>query len=194
MMLSGLALAQLHWDVGAEAGVMNRFTSGAAPGAPEPEPGPVAQVVGHVAVVPMLRGGVYLAYDVAPLSRLPARQTIEAGLQMRLVPPLLPSPWRTWVFLGLGYARTVVPSHSASGGSANALVPAAAGGILELPFGFGLGYRLSRPWQIFTELGGRAGLAFAGDIYDRSPCICGEPYLGRDSIALSLSVGVSLGD
>jgi hypothetical protein len=72
-------------------------------------------------------------------------------------------------------------------------VAGAAGGILDLPFGAGIGVRLRRPWVFTVELMGRAGLAFTGAMYDPGRCGCTpSSYVGRDSFAVALTVGVSL--
>ncbi len=133
----------------------------------------------------------------SPRSGAPAREITEAGLRAKLTPPLLALPWRTWAFIGVGYARTYEPSHSATPATtatvpADPSVPGLAGGALEARLGFGLGYRVSRPWEIFAELGGRAGLLFTGSMYERGACGCAEAYAGKDSFALSLSLGLSL--
>ena len=124
------------------------------------------------------------------LSGAPAREITEAGLRAKVTPPLLALPWRTWAFVGVGYARAYEPSHRLEG-SAD-FVPGVAGGFLETRLGVGLGYRLDRTWELFAELGGRLGLLFAGSMYDPGGCACGEPYQGKDSFALSLSLGLSL--
>jgi hypothetical protein len=117
----------------------------------------------------------------------------SAGLRAKFSPPLLPIPWRTWAFLGAGYARTYAPSYQDPSG----FVPGMGGGILVLPVGLGLGYRTSRTWEVVAELGGQFGLAFTGSMYDpdaSSRCACGAPFGGKDSVALSLSLGLSLNE
>jgi hypothetical protein len=191
--------AQLHWDAGGQIGVMQRIATGADPGGASPEPGPVGELHAHLAILPMLRVGPYLAHDIAPLAGAPpSRQMTEAGLRAKLSPPILSGPWQTWGFLGVGYARAYEPSHTFASPEPPALtapgggVPGQGGGLLEARVGLGLGYRLSRNWEPFLELGGRVGLLFAGSLYERGACGCGEPYAGKDSFALSLSLGLSL--
>jgi hypothetical protein len=185
LLAAGDAGAQVHWDVGAQAGVLQRFQSNQPAGAPSPIPGPVGEVHAHVAVVPMLRVGPYAAYDVSPLpssAGVPARQFVEGGLRGKLAPPLLSGPWHTWAFLGLGYAWAFLPGYTVAGRPAGGI----DGGILDLPAGVGVGYRLRGardPWELTAELGARVGLAFFGPLYADGP---------HDSFALSLSVGVSL--
>jgi hypothetical protein len=184
------AAAQVHWDMGGEVGVMQRLTTRGDPGAPAPRPGPVGELYAHVALLPMIRLGPYFTHDISPLSGAPSRQISAAGVRIKLSPPLLKGAWQTWAFSGVGYARTYEPSHRLV--ATDAFVPGAGGGLLDLRLGLGLGYRLSRPWVLFVELGGRFGIALTGSMYERGACGCGEPYVGEDSFALSLSVGLSL--
>jgi len=186
-------LAQVHWDMGAELGVMQRVTTDRDPAAPLPDPGPMAELHAHVALFPMVRLGPYLAHDIS--FDASDRQTTEAGLRVKLTPPLLPLPWRAWTFLGTGYARSYRPSHVLAQGPSGAPgeVGGVEGGILDATFGVGVGTKLRVPWMLFAELAGRAGLLFSGPMYDRTPCAClRDPFPGHDSFAASLSVGVSL--
>jgi hypothetical protein len=164
------ALAQLHWDVAAEAGATKRFTSG---GSADPEIGPGAQLQAHAALVPLVRIGVYGAFDASPVSGFPTRHFVGGGLHAKFSPPLLGSHWRTWLYVGAGYAYTYATGVS--------------GGIIDVPVGLGLGYRLG-PIVPFVELGTRFGLGFWGSMYDPND----TTYLGHDSVAVSLSVGVIL--
>jgi len=141
----------------------------------------------------MVRIGPYVAHDISPRSGASARQITEAGLEAKFAPPLLQPPWRAWALLGVGYARTYAPSYTTPAG----FVGGAGGGILDIPAGVGLGYRVSRSWDLTVELAGHFGVAFAGSLYDdRQPgCLCAaEPFAGKDSVALSLSVGLSLNE
>jgi hypothetical protein len=177
--------AEVRWDAALAGGVMQRFAIGGDPRVGAPTPGPVFQASAHVALVPMIRIGAYAAYDVAPIEGRPAREIVEGGLRAKVTPPLLPSPWRTWAFLGLGYARTYEPGFTTtvpgSTPPAETHVASAVGGILDLPLGVGVGYRLRHPWELFAELGARIGLGFFG-----------ATLAAQDSFALSMTVGVSL--
>src|SRR5580692_1726346 len=77
------ALAQVHWDVGVELGVMDRLTTGRDLTASTPTPGPTGEVHAHVALVPMVRVGAYVAEDISPLPGLPPREITEAGLRAK---------------------------------------------------------------------------------------------------------------
>jgi hypothetical protein len=177
------ASAQVHWDAGAEAGVTKRFTAGGE-GAPAPGLGPSLELTGHVALLPMVRLGVYLGSDLSPAAPDGLRSFWDGGLHLRLSPPLVPWPWRTWLATGFGYAF------------ADNLGSHAPGGMLEVPVGLGVGRKVSRHAMLFVELGGRVGFGFYGRMYDRAATeTAGETpgaYVGKDTFALSLSVGLSL--
>jgi hypothetical protein len=188
-------LAQVHWDVGAEVGVMQRVTTDRDGGVPLPQAGPMGELHAHVALVPMLRVGPYLAYDISPGA--PDRQTLEAGLRAKLTPPLLARPWRAWTFLEFGYARSYLPSHALEPTPSNGAggeIGGVEGDFLDAALGIGVGVKVRGPWVLFAELAARTGFLFWGAMYDRAPCGClRDPYPGHDSFAASLSVGVSLG-
>jgi hypothetical protein len=200
------ARAQLRWDVGAEAGGMVRGTYESMGGPGDRGLGPVFELQGHVALVPMVRIGAYFSYDIAPIPTIGTRTFYESGLHMRFTPPLLPAPWRLWAFGGLGAAYVYAASYHETVNSVapqpvDVVFSGNGGGMLEVPLGFGLGYRLrglAAPWVIFAELGGRLGVWYWGALYRGDP-----PYSkasgyalygsdpGKDSFALSVSLGLS---
>jgi len=216
------AVAQVNSDVGFSAGVMKRFTTSAAPGVSQPGFGPVVDLRGHLAVLPMLRVGLYVAYDHSPMPGAGDRNFLTGGIHVKVTPPLLPFPWKTYLFTGFGvgyaeadaYATTVTvydnlaTGASAPSGSVAARAPSLTGGLLEVPLGLGLARKLGTSWEVFLELGGRFGVATFGPLYDshETPAysVTGTlpagsilssphaPFTGADSFALSLSVGVSL--
>lgn len=171
LVAAGDARAQVNWDAGLEAGVMKRFTTSSQTS--EPGFGPTFELQGHVALVPMFRVGLYVAQDVSPMPGWPARQFYEGGLHVKWTPPLLSSPWRSYLFAGFGAAYVRQDPRD--------------GTLLEVPAGLGLALKVRAPWELFAELGGRAGVAFLDDVY-------GAGITGKDSFAVSLSVGVSLSD
>ena len=177
------AVAQAHWDVGAQAGATERVAPGATPGR---TPGPSGEIHVQVAVYPMLRIGPYAAFDLSPVAGQPDRQIYAGGLRVKVSPPWLAAPWRVWAFLGLGLAYAYTLSSPAFR-SASVLMP-------ELPLGVGLGHRLHGPWDVYAELGVRWDLAGIGGA--DSPPAPGSglpaPFAGNDLLAVSLSVGVSL--
>jgi hypothetical protein len=203
VLVSAPVLAQVKWDVAAQAGVVKRFTTGGSANAASPGVGPGFEVQGHVAVVPMVRVGLYGAMDLAPSAgtgeaAIGTRTYWEGGLQVRLTPPLLPAPWRTWAFAGVGFAYTYAASYTINAGSGSGLVEGVSGSLLDVPLGLGLGYRLQAPWSVFVEEAARLGAGFYGAMYDGAPGVSGAnsagispAFAGHDSFALSLSVGVS---
>ncbi len=198
------ALAQVKWDLAAEAGVVKRTTTGGSSGASSPGVGPGFQVSGHVALVPMVRVGVYAAMDLAPAAgsgdgEIGQRTYWEGGVQVRLVPPLLPAPWRTWAFAGIGFAYTYAQSYELAGPQGNVLVDGESGSMLDVPLGLGLAYRLMAPWSFFVQAAARIGAGFYGPMYAGAPGVSGgsnssgisPAFAGHDSFALSLTLGVS---
>jgi hypothetical protein len=175
------AHAQIHWDVGAQAGATRRFTAGADAQAPAPGIGPSFGLQGHLALVPMVRAGVYLAQDTSPEPPASPRTFWAAGLHARIAPPLLGGAWRTWLSAGIGYAYAYSIEQHASGG------------MLDLPVGVAVGRKMGSTWILFAELGARFGLGFQGSMYDHAAAAsAGVDYAGQDSFALSASVGLSL--
>ena len=214
------AFAQLNSDVGLSAGVMKRFTTGAASGVSQPGFGPVVDLRAHVALLPMIRIGLYAAYDHSPMPGAGDRNFVTGGLHLKVSPPLLPAPWKTYLFTGFGggyteadgYATTVTIDNNLATGAPTGSTPARAasmnGALLEVPLGLGLARKLGPSWELFLELGGRFGVATFGSMYDshETPAysithslpagsILGSPhapFTGADSFALALTVGVSL--
>src|SRR5258708_1727381 len=90
-----VAAAQVHWDLGVEVGATERITN-ANRATPEPLPGPSAEIHAHIAVLPMLRVGPYLSFDLSPASGTPARQVYAGGLRAKVAAPVLSAPWRAW--------------------------------------------------------------------------------------------------
>jgi hypothetical protein len=184
----------VRWDVGAELGALQRFTRGGDAGAPRPTIGPGAALLAHVALVPMVRLGAYVAYDASPVDGRSVRELVEGGVRLKVTPPILPRPWRAWLFAGLGYAWAFQPSYAltpAAGSAGPVVAPAVEGGILDLPFGLGIGWRVQPEWTVFAELGGRASLIAAGAMEEAPHCLCPGAFVGKDSFAVGLSLGVS---
>ncbi len=207
------ASGQVRWDVGGQVGAIKRFATGGDPAAPSPDVGPLFELQGHLALVPMVRIGAYLAQDISPASGLGLRTFWAGGLHLKLAPPLLSAPWRTWVFAGFGYAYTAAASYqktvTTGTQTVNVLFESQTGGMLEVPVGLGLGYRLrgrATPWLLVVELGGRIGAGFFGPMYGRgagggggagagagagSGASALGPFVGKDSFAMTLCVGLS---
>ncbi len=177
------AAAQLRWDLGAQAGVTDHI---AVAGAPARSPGPSVEIHAHLALYPLLRAGPYAAFDLSPVDGLEPRRVVAGGLRAKVTPPLLPSPWRTWGFIGIGLAYAYTPGSMSLRGSA-AAAP-------ELPAGIGVGLRLRPGWEVCAELGARLDLAALGKGpgSEAPPPFPVEVFAGDDLLAVSLSVGVNL--
>jgi hypothetical protein len=178
------ALAQTHWDIGAQAGATERI---AAPSAPTRSPGPSVEIHGHVALYPLVRIGAYGTFELSPTSGLPNRFVYAGGGRVKVTPPVLPAPWHMWAFLGGGFAYAHIPEWGLSTSTA------------ELPAGVGLGRKLSGlsgAWELCAELSARldvAGLSWHAPTPSPSGARgSGDNASGGDVLAVSLSVGVSL--
>lgn len=210
------AAAQVNSDIGISGGVMKRITTGAEDGTPAF--GPVVQLQAHLAVLPMLRVGLYASWDYAAMPSYGSRNVYEGGIHAKLTPPLLSAPWKTYLYAGLGGGYVRQEGFQGLGGVEADMrtIPVVTysandGAIMEIPVGLGLAYQLGsapggrgRHWDLFFELGGRFGIAFFGSIYDpngtatateanlpNGQTVIHGPFLGQDSFALTLSVGVS---
>jgi hypothetical protein len=199
------AAAQVNSDLGLSGGVMKRITTGADSGVSDPGFGPTAQLQAHVAVLPMLRVGLYAAWDMSPMPSYGTRNFYEGGIHVKLTPPLLSAPWKTYLYAGFGGGYVRQDSYGMSGATYSP-----TDGVI--PVGLGLAYQLGSPsggrghhWELFIEAGGRFGVGFIGRIYDPNDtatssvcqvtpngCLPGTGnFTGQDSFALSLSAGVS---
>lgn len=201
------AAAQVHWDVGADVGVMKRFLSTGAntsSNAPDAGLGPVGELHLHFALLPLVRVGAYLSHDISPQGGVPARQITSGGLHLKLASPWPNGRWRGWAFAGLGYAAVyaksyhgVLPNQNPDGSNADIFVEGSNGSFVEVPLGVGIAYKLKKPLELTAVLGSRLGFGFAGDVYNSS--VAHSPFspplevtaAGNDSFALYLAVGVS---
>lgn len=203
---SNTAHAQVHVDVGAQAGLMKRFLTSRDPNGSDAGFGPAFELRAHVAILPMLRGGIYVAHDISPISGEPARQITSGGVQARFLPPLVRSEsYYTYLAAGFGYATTYAPSfHSTQpnlqqpGTTLDVAFGGDSGRYFEVPLALGMAWKLTKPWVLTAELGGRIGFASSGAVYDgRTASATGVPLVtsyadGNDTFALSLSVGIQL--
>jgi hypothetical protein len=202
------ARAQVRWDASAQVGASKRFLTSAFA---QPAFGPMAVVTGHVALVPLLRIGAYVAHDVSPLEAQPARRFYAVGLRAKLQAPWATRRVHGWAFAGGGFVgaygpsehRTLVtapagPLSTAPSGPFSFSVAGASGRFVEIPFGVGLGVRLRKPWELVFELGGRVGLAFGGTLYSgrTAESASSAPEIvapvGKDTFAAFLTGGVGL--
>jgi hypothetical protein len=197
------ASADVKWDASINGGVMRRFLSG---GFGDGGFGPYFSAQGHVALIPLLRIGAYISHDIGPTNNPgePSRQITAAGLRVKLTPPWPGGNFRTWVFLGLGYAGVYAPSYHVSLNIPTNNTPedlfagGAGGGYFEIPIGIGVGYMIRKPWEITAELGTKLGVGFTGSLYNDRTAVAPDGMTadlssdGNDSAALFLTIGVGL--
>ena len=208
--------AQLHWDASAQIGAEKRFLTDRPTGGPNAGFGPVGQLTGHVALLPLVRLGAYFGHDISPFegdgSVTPpagspsARDITWGGLRAKIMSPWPRGDARLWLFAGFGYAgvyqrstSTTVGAPAGAAGVATVqnVVHGAGGGFFEVPFGIGASYILRKPWSLLVELGGRAGFGHSGSVYEapgpRTTGASGPGHAapaGTDGFGLGLTVGV----
>jgi hypothetical protein len=190
LLATGPARAQVRWDLGAEVGAAQHLFTDRPSGAPTPLPGPMFEIHDDVALIPMVRLGAHVAFGLTPFDGLPLERSFYVGPQVKFAPPLLASPWRTWIELGLEYGNVHEDGHAALTPGVPA-APGALGETVELPLGVALAYRASPRWEAFLELGARFALVYAGPLFAPPTCTCASPFLGRDAVALSLMLGLN---
>jgi hypothetical protein len=197
------ARAQLHWDASASAGVMRRVLVNKPAGAGgDAGFGPVGEIHGHIALVPLFRLGAYVGHDIAPMpGDITALQITSFGARVKATSPWPLDPWRIWAFVGFGYAGVYGPSYHTHvpGAQTDALVVGAGGGFFEVPLGLGVSYKLRRPWHLMAELSGRGGFGFSGSVFDSATGRSAFPQNGASfyasnpgvpSFAASLLLGI----
>lgn len=202
------ASAQTHWDASVNVGVGKRFLTQAFA---QPSVGPAAALAFHVAVIPLLRVGPYLAYDASPVGDGPSRHFYSLGGRAKVQAPWATRRLHGWGFVGAGVAAVYGPSESRTLGvtplgevatgptvATPFAVGSSGGAFLEIPVGVGMGYRLRRPWELVFELSGRFGLGFGGSLYrgrDAVSEVNGTQVLapvGKDTVGVFLTVGIGL--
>src|SRR5580692_10071245 len=164
------ATAQIHGDFDLEAGAADRVVPPRAADAGGTGIGPMFELTGHVAVVPLVRAGAYVSFDLTPLGYEGVRDVIAAGFSGRLYSPWPAGPFRAWLGLGFGYAAGHAPPYET--------VSATSGGFFEVPLGLGSSFRLSRSFELVGEAGTRIGFGFTGSEYNRGPATGDGTTLG----------------
>jgi len=164
----------VRWDVDLASGATQRVLTSKVAGAGDPGLGASVDLSGHIALLPLVRLGLYAHHDAYALAGLGVRDLDAAGLDATLAFPWLRRDVRAYARLGLGEAAV----HSPSGDG-----PAAGwGSFTEVPVGVGLRFRLGRRLWLTTELTARVGFAFGGGAYGRGSW-------GDDALAVGLDVG-----
>jgi hypothetical protein len=205
------ARAQLHADASAQIGVEKRFVADAPPGAGDPGFGPAGQITVHVALLPLVRAGAWIAHDVSPMpDPVAARDVTSGGARLKLMSPWPRGDVRAWLFAGFGYAGVYARSYATtvqvptglSGQSTPTpgVVQGAGGSFFDVPLGLGASYKLRAPWLLVAELGCHLGFGHTGSVYERPGPQLRTPGRpddnavpsGLDRVGLALTVGVML--
>lgn len=208
LLFSRAASAQLHFDASAQIGGDKRFATNRPVGSDDAGFGGVGQLNAHIALLPLLRAGVYVGHEISSFS--PATRDITwFGARAKLMSPFLRTI-KPYFFLGFGYAivyehsyeRDVIVASGALGQTTTqrGTVQGAGGGFFDLPFGVGASYKLVKPIELVGELGAHVGFGHSGSVYDdpgpqlRIPGVPDNNSLplGSDTFMLSLTVGVLL--
>jgi hypothetical protein len=212
---AGLALAprdagaQVHWDAALSAGVAKRFLSEKPPGGGDAMFGPVLDLQGHVALLPLVRVGAYAHGEISPTESVaPARLLFSGGVHARIHSPWPHGAWRLWLGAGFGYAAAHAPGYTQTvtlppdplrpSGSVTVSVAPSGGGFFDVPVSIGVAWRPRKPFQLFAELGSRFGFAFSGSLYgENGGRATNDPTIviaseGKDVFALFLTLGVAV--
>jgi hypothetical protein len=182
--------AQVHADVDVEAGVSAHFLSSRPPDTGRnPDAGPTFVILGHLAVLPLLRAGLYVAQDFSPLPGADLREFTSGGLSARLFSPWPQGTLRLWLGVGVGYAVGYGSSYSAATtGAATVAVPGAWGGHFEVPLGLGASLHVARRVDLLASVGSRVGFGFTGTLYGTSGSV---PAPGEDIFTFFTVVGAA---
>jgi hypothetical protein len=180
------ACAQVRWDAEAAAGGAGRVLASRPSGGGAASAGPVFDVAAHLALVPLVRVGLYAHEEASPLSSEGARTLRGGGVDARLAIPWLRGAVRGYLRFGLGEIAVSSSPHRVWA-VPGVVATSAAGSFTEVPVGIGALYRLDRLLWLSAEVGARVGFAFGGRAYG------GTSSNGTDVAALSLELGVMWG-
>jgi hypothetical protein len=200
------ARADTNFDLSLQTGAGYRFRANGLPGSWDP----MLIVQADVALVPMLRLGLYLDEEIAIDGEPSAPFMTGFGGRFKFTPAGLNNEnFRFWVFAGFGFTGVVAPGYSQSLPYSNpngtgetqvtANVQPVNGYFLEFPFGFGASYKLRGNWSFVSELSGRADLDSSGEYFDPTGRPASAPnqvaaggIMGTQSVAIFLTAGVGL--
>lgn len=159
------AAAQVHWDTSAEVGLEKRFLKNRPLGAGDASLGPLFRATAHLALLPLARVGVYGMLGLSPVSSGPLRTQFGGGIEARLVPPLGLRTVHPFLFVGVGYMRTVTPAYDVVTSQGGFHTSPTSGGCLDIPLGLGATYRVRKPIEVGLVLGTRFSALCHGDSY-----------------------------
>jgi len=172
--------------------------------------GPIIGLSGDIALMPLIRVGVYVDEELAIDGEPKSPFITSFGGRVKFLPPVGSDNWRMWLFVGVGYAVVTAPGYhqtvpatidEITQTNQDATATPSSGSFMEIPFGVGASYKLRAPWVILGELSGRAGLNSGGSYFDptgRNAYITSTPtdtlgfVTGTESFALILTVGIGL--
>jgi hypothetical protein len=172
--LSHEAQAHVRGDVGFAVGANKRLSSNAPDGVAQPGFGPSVDLQVRLALLPLVRIGAYVGYELSPVNPYPARHLIRSGLHLWVLSPFLQRPWRMWLSLGFGPVFAYGPAGAAG-------VPAQWGRFFEVPVGLGFARRIWGKWEVTTEVLARPAVGHGGALVGRT---------GDDALGLGLVVGL----
>jgi hypothetical protein len=181
------AQAQVRWDAELQEGAEKRILTSKPSGGSDSRFSPSLEASGHVALIPLVRVGLYARYEASSIARQDTRQMLSGGLDVRVLFPWPQGDTRLYARIGLGKMGTYAPSHPAPDRPDSVMLAGAWGHFTEVPLAIGLVYRVSSPVWLTAEAGARVGFAFAGNAYG----VAGES--GDDTVALFLSAGLMWG-
>ncbi len=178
-----VAAAQLHADVEAEAGVAHRFaTNGTGDRAGETRRfGPIVQVAGDLALLPLVRAGVWFAWDANNQGGANRDwvSTIAGGIRARGIVPVMLGPFRPSITTGVGWAVGYGHRDGRTGGS------------LEIPVAVNLAYKLRKPYELTFGLGTRISVYNTGERFEGTAAEQARGATpGRDFLLPFLTVGI----
>jgi hypothetical protein len=214
LLVAAPARAQTRWDASLQAGGSGRIFSGNANVAGLPGSiGPIVGLTADVAIIPLLRVGLYGDYEYADTSEPKAPSAISFGGRLKLMLPGYRGGVHWWLFTGIGGVVWEAPGYaqlaqnpSVTTGPSNTVenVSAASGYFAEVPLGVGMGWRVHGSWELVAELQGRFGFAMNGSYFtddgtgngltrpattSNGTAAYGEPT-GTDVLAIQLTVGI----
>jgi hypothetical protein len=165
----------VHYDIGFGVGPAKRFLSNKGDTGDDAALGGRAQLHADVAVLPLLRLGLYAGFELSPPPTGNVREMFPFGFQAKVTPPIESDRFKVYGFLGFGYDAVYTHSFSAIVPVQNAAamqIPTpvrfdgVSGSFFEVPFGVGGSYRLRKPWELFLELRATAGIGFGATLYN----------------------------
>lgn len=169
----GRADAQVHWDANVQAGGSARLFTNGTPGGLPGSFGPIFGVEADVAILPLLRLGLYGDYEYADTTEPSPSSVVSFGGRVKVMLPGDRNRVHWWLFTGFGAVAWTAPSYALSDGTSpndngattSTTVPEASGYFFEIPVGIGMGWRVWRPWEIVAELQGRFGFDMQGSYF-----------------------------